>query len=106
VLHDKNGGDHEVLMKIEPETGETFGTLLFEECVLPESNPVKGVLYVKDCLMHATTHATEHLIEQGPLTSLNVGSHTAEHLETSIDGSVWIRLGGPHNDLHWAAMDA
>jgi hypothetical protein len=106
-LHTLAAGGTEVLTKIEPEVGGgNFAVILTEGCVLPESNPVKGVLYVKDCLKKATTHELKHLIEQGPLTSLNVGSHTLEHLETSIDGSVLIKLGGTHLNLKWSAMDA
>jgi len=96
----------EVLTKIEPKAvGGDFGTFLTEECVLPEANPVKGVLYVKDNLGKATNHELEHLIVQGPLTSLYVGAHTAEHLETSIDGSAWVGLTGAHVGLKWSAMD-
>jgi len=105
-LHTLAGGGTEVLTKIEPEVaGGPFATILLKKCVLPESNKVNGVLFVKDCLGFATTHKTEHLIVQGPLTSLFVGLDTVEHLETSIDGSAWIRLGGAHVGLDWSAMD-
>jgi hypothetical protein len=106
VLHELAGGGKEVLTKIEPEVGTTFATVLTEGCALPESNPINGVLYLKDCEGKATVHALEHLIEQGPLTSLFIGKDTAEHLETSIDGSAWVFLGGSHVGLKWSAMDA
>jgi hypothetical protein len=101
----------EVLTKLEPELGiekGLFATFLTSECVIPESNPVHGVLFLKDCEGKATTHLKEHLIVQGPLTSLWVGADTAEHLETSVDGSAWIFLSktGEHNELLWGAMDA
>jgi hypothetical protein len=107
VLHELAGGAKDVLTKIEPKAaGGTFATLRFEgECSLPESNAVKGVLFVKDCEGFATTHKVKHLIEQGPLTSLTVGADTTEHLETSIDGSAWVELAGAHSGLAWAAMD-
>ena len=105
VLHEIKAGEKEVLTKIEPKTGTTLGTILTEKCVLPETNPVNGVLYLKDCEKAATTHLVKHLFEQGPLTSLFIGTDTAEHLETSFIGSGWIKLGGAHAGLKWAAMD-
>jgi hypothetical protein len=119
VLHEIKVGEKEVLTKIEPEVGTTFATFLTEGCSLPESNPVNGVLYVKDCEAlknekgealpcdkNALVHSVKHLIEQGPLTSLWVGKDTAEHLETSVIGSAWIKLAGAHAGLKWSAMDA
>lgn len=101
VLHELAGGGTELLTKITPKTGETLGTFLTEECVLPESSPVKGLIYLKDGEKNAEAHLAKRLIELGPLTSLNVGSHTAEHLETSIDGSVWVSLGGAQKGFKW-----
>jgi hypothetical protein len=107
VLHTLAAGGTEVLTKIEPKTaGGPILNFLTEECILPETNPVRGVLFLKDCEKLITTHAVKHLFEQGPLTSLYVGSHTVEHLETSIDGSIWLKLGGAHTGLKWSAMDA
>lgn len=103
VLHEEGG---QVLTKIEPKTGTVLLLILTSECVLPEDIPVNGVVYVKDCEGKATTHTVKHLVEQGPLTSLWVGKHTVEHLETSIRGSGWTKLGGAHLNLQWAAMDA
>ncbi len=106
VLHELAGGTKDVLTKIEPKTaGGPFATLRFEgECALPEENKVTGFLFVRDCEGFATTHKVKHLLEQGPLTSLSVGSDTKEHLETSIDGSIWVKLVAPHAGLAWAAM--
>jgi hypothetical protein len=121
VLHTLAGGGTEVLTKLEPKSEEVgFATLRFGgECALPESNKVNGVLYVKDCrtdeiekegkkekicLHNAETLEVQHLIEQGPLTSLTVGKDTVEHLETSIDGSALAELASPHNGLKWRAM--
>src|ERR1700709_1773405 len=105
ALHTLTGGGTEVLTKLEPSVGTTFATFLTEKCVVPETNPVNGVLYLKDCEKKALTHEVKHLVEQGPLTSLFVGSDTAEHLETSLSGSGWVKLGGAHAGLKFAAMD-
>jgi len=102
VLHEISAGVTELVTKLEPKTGENFASFLTEGCVIPESNPVRGKLFLKDCELKAEVHLVKHLIEQGPLTSLFVGSDTAEHLETSLDGSVWVKLGGPHVTLEWA----
>jgi len=106
VLHEIKPGEKEVLAKIEPKTGTVIVTILTEKCILPETITVSGKVFIKDCEKKATTHEVKHLIEQGPLTSLWVSSDTAEHLETSLDGSAWVKLGGPHVGLKWAAMDA
>ena len=107
VLHEIKVGEKEVLVKLEPKTaGGSFGTLRFEgECSLPEVNKMTGIIYFKDSEKFATTHKVKHLIEIGPLTSLSIGADTAEHLETTIDGSVWAKLGGAHLGLAWAGMD-
>jgi hypothetical protein len=107
VLHEIKAGEKVVLTKIEPKTaGGSFATLRFEgECALPEVNKVTGTLFVKDCEGKAETFAVKHLIEQGPLTSLSVGADTAEHLETSIDGSAWVKLIGEDAGKEWRAME-
>jgi hypothetical protein len=99
------GGANEVLIKVEPK-GEAFVTKRFEgaECLLPLSNKVTGVIYVKDCQGFAETFKVKHLIEQGPSTSLSVGSDTEEHLLTVIDGSAWLKLNGEHTGQEWRAM--
>jgi hypothetical protein len=105
VLHEVSPGVKEVLTKIESTTAQ-FATILMELCALPASNKITGVLYLKDNNGKATTHEEKHLIVQGPLTSLNYGTNmTTEHLETAIDGSAWIKLGGAHAGLKWAGMD-
>jgi len=108
VLHERADKTKVVLTKLEPEAGSTgtFASFLTEGCVIPEANPVHGVLYVEDCEGKATVHAVEHLIVQGPLTSMWVGTDNAEHLETSIDGSAWVFLAGEHAGLAWSALDA
>jgi hypothetical protein len=107
VLHTLTGGGSEVLTRIEPKTaGGPFVTILTEKCSWPTTNTISGVLFLKDCEKLATTHAVKHLLTQGPLTSLVYGAHSVEHLETSLDGSIWVKLGGVHASLKWAAMDA
>lgn len=107
VLHEMADGKKLVLTKIEPKEGTEFVNILTESCVLPASNKITGVLYLVDCEDKATTHLLRHLVEQGPLTSLNYGTNmTTEHLETSLMGSGWIKLTGTHVGLLWGAMDA
>jgi len=59
------------------------------------------VLFLKDGEGKAEAHQIKHLIEQGPLTSLFVGSDIAEHLESSLIGSAWVSLGGTDKGLSW-----
>jgi hypothetical protein len=83
--------------KIEPKTGTTLATLEFEAgCVLPSPTTVNGVLFVEDCEGKLEMHLLEHLIVQGVETSLFVGADTAEHLETSLVGSAWLKLINNH----------
>jgi hypothetical protein len=107
----------EVLTKIEPKLTKTqeekkevgnFATIILkgESCPLTELNQVHGTLYLKDCLKQATTHVLEHLVEQGPLTALYIGGHSAKQLlETKLLGSGWVFLTGEHLGYLWAAMD-
>jgi len=102
VLHELAGGTTELLTRVEPKEGTTFAVVLTEGCALPEANTINGKFFIKDGEKKAGIHLTKHLVEQGPLTSLFVGADTAEHLETSIDGSAWLSLGGEHKGLAWA----
>jgi hypothetical protein len=102
LLHELAGGATELLTLIEPKEGTTFVAILTEGCALPEANTVNGKLSIKDGEKKAAAHLAKHLVELGPLTSLFVGVDTAEHLETSVDGSAWLSLGGEHKGLAWA----
>jgi hypothetical protein len=109
LLHEYAVGQTELVAKVEPKIGETLATILTEECVLPESNPVRGKLFYQDCSLEAEVHKEKHLIIQNSLTKLWFGSHTAEHLETSLDGSSWVKLGsspstGEHAGREWAGI--
>lgn len=106
VLHVFVNGESKVLMKIEPEVaGGTLKSVLTEECIMPESNSLRGILYFEDALEQITTHTVKHLLVQSSQTSLYIGTDTAEHLETSLIGSAWVKLGAEHTGLKWSAMD-
>jgi hypothetical protein len=84
--------------------GEEFVNVrLGEECSIGENLPIFGKLTLWDCLEEgkgALKHAETHLVtEFKPLTKLYVISDTAEHLETSLDGSANVKLASAKN---WA----
>jgi hypothetical protein len=96
---------------IQPKVaGGAFVHLIFEgaTCTLPTEvqQLINGVLWIKDCENMAELHLVKHLIiesrEHG--NTLFVGSDTAEHLETRLDGSAWTFLIGEHLGLLWGAM--
>jgi len=91
-------------VKILPDSGETFVTLnMGEECSIGESVPVKGVLYIEDCKGEFSTHKAIHLIvADNTHSTLYVISDTAEHLETSLDGSAEAFLIGKHIGLEFS----
>ena len=107
VLHELPGFVKDVFLKL---LSKLFGGGLVpfrfegDECVLPESAKITGSLFLRDCEGFATTHKVRHLLVQSPLTELSVGADTAEHLETSIDGSIWVKLIGSHAGDAWSAM--
>lgn len=103
LRHELGDENFELLAKVEPKEGTTLVTILTEGCVLPEANALHGTLFVKDAEGMLKAHSIKHLVEQGPLTSLWMGTDTEEHLETSLDGSVWAVLNGAHKSLSWAA---
>jgi hypothetical protein len=96
ILHEGAG-----LTLIKPETGTLLATIeLGEECSIGESVPVAGELVLKDAAF--TTEAAEHLIAEGPLTSL-----TALGQPATIDGSAWVKLVGTgHEGLKWSGLPA
>jgi hypothetical protein len=106
VSHEVKGGGRRRLWRIIARILGALFNALSEECAIPESNAISGELFLQDCEAKEVTHAVKHLLEQGPLTSLFVGKDTAEHLETSLDGSFWVKLGGAHAGLKWSAMEA
>jgi hypothetical protein len=97
------GGAKRILF--EPETKEgPFATIEFgEECVLPTA-PIFGKLYIKDCKgdIAFAEHFEKHLWEEDTVNSkLWAISDTAEHLQTSLDGSLEAFLAGEHKGLKW-----
>jgi hypothetical protein len=98
-----------LVMKVEPEVGESFVTLETEGCIMPEATPIRGKFFIKDCLSEAAVHKVKHLIEdQKTLTKLWAGVHNEEHLLTTTEGSAWVKLAssadGPHVGLEWAGI--
>jgi hypothetical protein len=93
----------EDLLKVLPDEGETFATLIFSATCpgLLTSVPVIGQLFLRDCEGLALTHLIKHLIETGPGTELFLISKTTEHALTIL-GSAWAKLGGPHAGLAYS----
>jgi hypothetical protein len=98
------GGAKRVRVESEVEGG-AFVTIESggEECVLPKI-PIFGKLYFKDCKGDTalSEHLEVHLWEEDTVNSrIWVINDTAEHLETSIDGSFLIFLTGADKGLRW-----
>jgi hypothetical protein len=97
-LHELAGGvKHDVTLIIPDNVKEEFLNILMgEECAVGSSLPVFGKLTLWDCVEEgkgALKHAVTHLVtEFKPLTKLYTLTDTAEHLETSLDGSANVKL--------------
>jgi hypothetical protein len=93
------------LVQIQPKTGENFAVMKFSgECSLPESVPVKGTLFIKDCIdIEAST--LDHLIEVDNTAShIFVISDTAEH-KIELHGSKIVSLvGAVDPDAAWSGL--
>jgi hypothetical protein len=103
VLHVlEPSGSRDGLLKVSPAEGIVLARLVMsEECPVGEAMPINGTVFLKDC-EGALSLATEfHLFEQGPLTELWVWNKTAEHLQTSLDGSGLLYLTGSHLKYRW-----
>ena len=98
-------GTGEPIARISPSSGETLGAITQgEECSLPESVPVKGVLAMKDVFSEGKTESTTHSIgEDGFWGRMFVISNTAEHTAV-IRGSLSASLGGAHLGLKWSGL--
>ncbi len=103
VLHKlEPSGTKDELVLIHPSEGTAFVTFEMEAtCPIGEKIPVNGDLLLQDCEKAFLKHQVIHLWVQGPLTELWVLNKNAEHLETSLDGSVLAFLIGPHLNLSW-----
>jgi hypothetical protein len=94
------------LIKVIPDTGETFGTQeLPAACPIGTKIPLIGKLTFKDCENLALTHLVKHLLEAGPGTELWMISRTEEHKATLL-GSAWAKLGAEHTGLKFSADPA
>jgi hypothetical protein len=101
VLHELAGGVKDDLVKILPDTGETFAFIEMPECSIGTKVPVIGKATLKDCQDLALEHLVKHLVETGPLTELWTISKTAEHVATIL-GSAWAFLTGTHEGLKFS----
>lgn len=92
----------------EAKKAGVFAELEFKgaECVLSEKTSIKGSLWLKDCENKVETHLVKHLFEESTAHghTLWVGTDTAEHLETNLDGSAFVTLTGAHAGLSWGAV--
>jgi hypothetical protein len=70
-----------------------FTTIKFNEetCTVPNS-PVKGTLWILDCLKDPEEELLEHLIEEGKLAASMLGGLTFGTEPASIDGSVIVHV--------------
>jgi hypothetical protein len=99
------------IIKVLPDTGETFATIntgpaVGNECPIGTSVPVIGSLVFRDCENLALTHLVEHLLEGfTPLTEMWTISKTTEHKSMAL-GSAWAFLTGEHVGLKWSGDPA
>jgi hypothetical protein len=104
VLHELAGGAKDTLIRFEPVAGTVFATVqLGEECSIGSTCAISGVSTVKDSEGKFGVELVNHLVEQGPLSELWVGTKTAEHMAV-VDGSASLRLTGAHEGLKWSAL--
>jgi hypothetical protein len=90
----------ENVTEMQPFVGTTIANIeLGEECALGEAVPVTGAVTLKDSAL--TTEAVDHLVSQGPWTSLNALGQPA-----SLDGSAVIQLNLFHSGLKWSGLPA
>ena len=87
-LHELAGGVKDELVRILPDTPETFAVIeMGEECSIGEKVPVIGHATLKDCENAFLVHKKIHLVEIGPLTALWTISKTTEHVATILGSS-------------------
>ena len=109
-LH-KVGEVTEQVVELTPEVGETFATVILSEaCAIGEEIPIKGKVFLRDCLKQFLKDQVVHLVEFGTstlgegateLSVLYAISNTAEHKAT-IHGSANVFLTGSHLNMTWA----
>jgi len=97
VLH-----EGKALVKFTPVTGTTFVNFIFgEACSLGEEVPVTGTSTVKDSKGEFGVELVDHLVEQGPLSSLTFCGTPAV-----VVGGAILNLTGVHTGLKWSALPA
>jgi hypothetical protein len=90
------------VVSFKPVSGEVLTVIeLGVKCSIAESIEVKGVLNLKDCQSATSTELTDHLIEEGPGTTL-----TALGVKATLDGSALVHLVGAHAGLTWSGVPA
>jgi hypothetical protein len=100
-------GEKEGLLKVEPKEGTALITIeVGESCLLAPNISVNGTLLLKDGKGLLETNATEHLFQEAAGTELWVGTKTAEHLMTTLQGSGNASLSGEHAKQAWGGMTA
>ncbi len=89
------------VVQLKPETGTVWVTIeLGELCAIGEFEPVEGVFNAQDCKGATATELVDHLMEQGPGTTLTVLGQPA-----TIDGSALVALtGATHTGLKWSGV--
>jgi hypothetical protein len=96
-LH-KSGAVEEIL-RLTPDTGETFVTFeTMKGCVIASKFTMFGKLTFRDGENHLLWYMLEHLLEVGPLTELWMFKKSDEQ-KVSILGSAWAFLTGEHEGL-------
>lgn len=111
VLHElSNDKVKDPVVLLKPDTGETLARLaLSEECFAGEELIFKGELVLSELVETACgdeasfeEHKLSHLFEEfKALQLMTLGSNKA-----TIDGSVNVTLGAPHNILEWGGKAA
>jgi hypothetical protein len=87
--------------RITPETGTLLATIEFGElCLIGESAPVNGLLFIKDCKGETSVERVEHLVEEAAGTTI-----TALGQAATLDGSAILALtGAAHIGLKWSGV--
>jgi hypothetical protein len=100
-LHTLVGGTKDDLLEIVPEeVGKPFVSFgLGPECAIGNKLDITGEVFLKDCKNLGLVEEKEHLVEEGPLTELFLGTHPA-----SLDGNAKVKLVGAHQGLPWSGI--
>jgi hypothetical protein len=117
VLHVLENGTKDPIVKILPDTGETFAFIeLGELCSIGEKVPVIGEAALKDCSDRIaneetngcekelfTQHRVKHIVEPfTPLTKLWTINKTTEHIATILGTALAFLTGEEHTGLEFS----